>query len=196
MTRDEFVAAVRKRQPTDLATEYLASEAVTVFPDAGDYAQFKARVRKCVSGVESVSIVGTGNWRFSLNPDKRLKEFDKASDIDVAVISYEQFTQTWEELRRIHRSRWYALPHEERMRIRRNGENVYAGFITPAWIPKIPGHTCPITYRFRTTLNNLRDKSVDFKPVRMLFFKNLVEAIDYYERGFFNLKRKVEKNEI
>src|SRR4029079_19549958 len=129
----------------------------------------------------------TGNWRFSLNPDKDLKEFDSASDIDVAVISAEQFSQTWEELRRVHRSRWYTFPFATRERLRRNAEDVYAGFITPMWIP---GNPCELRYRFKIILNKFRNQSVKFKPIKMLFFKNQLEAIDYYKRGFVLAKKK------
>jgi hypothetical protein len=193
MDREEFIADIRERQPDALAEAYLAADTVTAFPNADDYASFKARVRQHISGVESLSIVGTGNWRFSLHPDKALKEFDGASDIDIAVVSLEQFHQTWEELRRVHRSLWYTFPYVIRERLRRNAEDVYAGFITPIWIP---GHRCELRYRFKVILNQLRDESVSFKPIKMLFFKNRFEVIDYYKRGFLLAKRKVERDEI
>jgi hypothetical protein len=193
MNREEFIAEILERQPELLAETYLAADTVTAFPNADDYASFKARVQRHVNGVESLSIVGTGNWRFSLNPYKSLKEFDEASDIDIAVISQEQFSQTWEELRRVERSRWYTFSKEIQDRLRRNAEDVYSGFITPAWIP---GHQNELLYRFKTILNQLRDESVKFKPVKMLFFKNKVEAIDYYKRGFRLAKGKVKRDEI
>ncbi|HYJ87679.1 MAG TPA: hypothetical protein VEW46_16570 [Pyrinomonadaceae bacterium] len=193
MNREEFITNIREHQPDLLAETYLAADTVTAFPNPVDYASFKTRVHQQLAGVESLSIVGTGNWRFSLNPDKGLKEFDRTSDIDIAVVSSEQFNQTWEELRRVHRSRWYTLPHAIREKIRRNAEDVYAGFITPMWIP---GDPCELRYRFKTILNQLRDASVQFKPIKMLFFKNEVEAIDYYKRGFLLAKKKVERDEI
>ena len=137
--------------------------------------------------------MGSGNWGFSLHPDKALREFGATSDIDIAVISAEQFHKTWEELRRVHRSLWYTFPFGVRAKLRRNAEDVYSGFITPAWIP---GPQSELRFRFKLILNRLRDKSIDFKPVKMLFFKNNDEAIDYYKRGFLLAKRKVERNEI
>lgn len=193
MNREEFIANIRERQPELLAETYLVADTVTAFPNADDYASFKARVQQHVNGVESLSIVGTGNWRFSLNPDKSLKEFDGASDIDIAVVSHEQFNQTWEELRRVHRSRWYTFSYAIRQKLRRNAEDVYSGFISPSWIPGPQGE---LLYRFKRILNQLRDESVNFKPIKILFFKSEVEAIDYYKRGFLLAKRKVERDEI
>ena len=193
MNREEFIASIRDHQPELLAETYLAANSVTAFPNADDYASFKARVQRRVTGAESVSIVGTGNWRFSLNPEKSLKEFDGRSDIDIAVVSPNDFNQTWEELRRIHRSRWYTFSPEIRDRLRRNGEDVYSGFINPTWIP---GRVSKVRYRFKAMLNQLSDESVNFKPIKMLFFKNELEAIDYYKRGFLLIKRRVERDEI
>jgi hypothetical protein len=65
--------------------------------------------------------------------------------------------------------------------------------VTPAWIP---GHQNELLYRFKSILNQLRDESVKFKPVKILFFKNKVEAIDYYKRGFRLAKRKVGRDEL
>jgi hypothetical protein len=122
MNREEFIAEILERQPESLAETYLAADTVTAFPSADDYATFKARVQRYVNGVEFLSIVGTGNWRFSLNPYKSLKEFDQTSDIDIAVVSQEQFNQTWDELRRVERSRWYTFSKEIKDRLRRNAE--------------------------------------------------------------------------
>jgi hypothetical protein len=193
MNREEFIAEIVERQPEFLAETYLAAETVAAFPIADDYTNFKARVQQHLNGVEFLSIVGTGNWRFSLNPYKSLKEFDQRSDIDIAVVSQEQFNQTWDELRRVERSRWYTFSREIRDKLRRNAEDVYSGFVTPTWIP---GHQNEHRYRFKSILNQLRDESVDFKPVKILFFKNKVEAIDYYKRGFRLAKRKVERDEL
>ena len=193
MNREEFIAEILERQPELLAETYLSADTVTAFPNADDYARFKARVQGRVRGAESVSIVGSGNWRFSLNPYKSLKEFDEASDIDIAVVSQEQFNQTWDELRRVERLRWYTFSYDMKEKLRRNAWDVYAGFITPAWIP---GHQSKLLYQFKVTLNQLQDESVNFKPIKMLFFKNQIEAIDYYKRGFRIAQRKVERNEV
>src|SRR5262252_2940866 len=131
MTKEEFVTLLGATQPDILAAQFLAAENVTAFPNVAEYLSFKERVANYINDVESVSIVGTGNWRFSLNPDKHLKEFDRASDIDVAVISHKRFTDTWEELRRVHRLEWYSFDRWVQERLKRNGQNVYSGFVTP-----------------------------------------------------------------
>ncbi len=87
-----------------------------------------------------------------------------------------------------HRRHFYALPHPERERVRRNGENVYSGFISPAWIPNRDRGR---QYEYRRLLNSLSDKAVRFLRVKMLFFKNDNEAVDYYARGFWIAKKGI-----
>ncbi len=157
------------------------------------YCSFKSRIMKRLDKVEHVCLVGTGNWKFSLNPEKNFKSFDSSSDIDVAVISEHQFISTWEEMRKYHRNRWYRLTIGERDRLRRNGENVYSGFISPAWIPE---KQSKLKFEYLRLLNALRDQHVGFRPVKMVFFKNMVEAIDYYKRGFVIAQQKVRTDEV
>jgi hypothetical protein len=193
MPRRLFIEKIRNSNPTELAEEYLWATDVRVFATEEKYVAFKSEVASRLTGVEQVSIVGTANWRFSLNPKKDFKEFDRTSDVDVAVISSSQFHLTWNEMRKFHRDRWYQLPLEARETLRRNGENVYSGFASPMWIPDIG---CPLKFEHKRLLNKLSNKEVGYRPVKMLFFKNEAEAIDYYKRGFIGAKVKVSKNEL
>ena len=193
MKKKEFIDSINACHPDELAENYLNSNAITAFQDADKYLRFKERVKFSFSGVEFVSVVGNGNWQYSLNPFKEFKEFDDTSDIDVAVISPEQYNITWEELRKIHRSKWYTFSQKVKEKLRRNSENIYSGFISPIWIPV---DRCQLRYDFRRILNKLSDKSINYKPVKMLFFKNYVETIDYYKRGFINAKTRIQGNEI
>jgi len=126
-------------------------------------------------------VVGSGNWKFSLNPDKSFREFGEHSDIDVAVISKDLFDGFWEEMRFQHRAHFYRLPLEYRDRLRRNSENVYAGFISPNWIPN---RNPTAAYEYKRNLDSLSDRHVRSLKVKMMFFKNFDEAADYYARGF------------
>ena len=134
-----------------------------------------------VASVQHVAVMGSGNWRYSLNPDKGFREFCKTSDVDVAIVSSELFTELWEEMRMHHRKHFYALSFNEKKRLRRSGENVYCGFISPTWIPNRDRQK---SYEYQRMLNSLSDKAVQFLKVKMMFFKNEVEAVDYYARGF------------
>ncbi|HVQ40080.1 MAG TPA: hypothetical protein VMS31_21250 [Pyrinomonadaceae bacterium] len=57
MNREEFINEILERQPELLAETYLSADTVTAFPNADDYARFKARVQRRLRGVESISLV-------------------------------------------------------------------------------------------------------------------------------------------
>jgi len=61
-------------------------------------------------GVDSsaVSIVGSARLGLSLNPNKKFKPFDEASDVDIAIISYHHFQLAWRYLRNLG-SKLYKL---------------------------------------------------------------------------------------
>jgi len=185
-TRGDFLDRVRRTRPEVLAANYLAADTIAAFPDANSYANYRQRVSNTISDCETVTIAGTGNWRYSLNPKKDFREFHAGSDIDLCVISAYQFSSLWEELRRAHRDKFYLLPYEDRQRLRRNGENVYSGFISPEWLPDSASAT---RFSYKKKLNFLSDASVSYRTVKVLFFKNTIEAIDYYARGFIIAQR-------
>jgi hypothetical protein len=190
MTCDEFKELIRTSSPSTLAGDFLVAAETAVFGDLHEYASFKDRVTVSLGKVEFVAIVGSGNWRYSLNPDKNFRSFSRQSDIDVAVVSSDRFHSIWEDMRRMHRQHYYGLSQQERERLKRNGENVYSGFISPLWVPdrtvRRPQH-----FQHKRLLNMLSDASVGHRDVKMLFFKSTEEAVDYYARGFVIAKRKL-----
>jgi hypothetical protein len=188
MSKEEFLNRIRGGSPAVLAQEFLASDRVCLFTEDRQYTEFRTRVSGLIPAVEQVAIVGSGNWRYSLNPDKNFREFCAQSDVDVAIVSAARFHEFWEEMRMHHRKHFYALPQSERERVRRNGENVYSGFISPMWIPY---RDRTKDYAYRRLVNSLSDRNVQFLKVKMLFFKSETEAIDYYARGFRAAKKGI-----
>jgi hypothetical protein len=186
MTQEEFLKRIRTSAPRDLAKEFLRSESAHAFADEATYGVFRDRVRLSISSTEFVAVVGSGNWRFSLNPKKGFREFGDHSDVDVAVVSFVQFCELWEEMRKNEGRGYFALSLEDRESLRRNAENVYSGFINPFWIPN---RSPKLTFQYLKVLNSLSGPSVRSLKVKMLFFKNFDEAVQYYTRGF-RLARK------
>jgi len=184
----EFKHTLASGDPVNLARQFVFAAQVHALPSAAAYEAFRQKVFAKLPAAEFVSIVGSGNWRYSLNPDKMLAEYHQRSDIDVAVVSCALYQETWDEMRRIHRDRWYALDQSARSRLVRNGQNVYSGFACPVWIPQT-GH--PKVYAFKSMLNKLSGPEIGFREVKMLYFKNEVEMIDYYRRGFTEVKRGI-----
>jgi hypothetical protein len=125
-----------------------------------------------------------------LNPEKALKPFDEASDIDVAIVSSSRFFQTWELIRDFQRTSWYRLNHDDRQRLRRNGENIYSGFVSPKWILD---RRSMYRFDFLRLLNQLSDANVGYKTVNALYFRNRAEVEDYYRRGSMIAKRRIAR---
>jgi hypothetical protein len=188
LEREEFIAELARKAPDELAAQYLARDDVTAFEDVDAYRAFKDLVSVEIGGAQSIAIVGTGNWRFSLNPEKNFKPFDENSDLDIAVVSPDLFNAIWQELRRVHRFNWYRMSQYVRQQLRRNGENVYCGFVSPAWIPD---SSSELRYQYKSILNRLSNRSPGKREVKMMYFKDRTEAVDYYKRGFAIAQRKV-----
>jgi hypothetical protein len=186
VTRDQFLSLVRTQPPEDLVRHYLAAREVAAFATAAAYEAFRHRVAAAVGHDAEVSLVGSGNWGYSLNPEKGFKPFDMASDVDVAIVSADLFAQTWDQIRDHHRNSWYSIDYDQRQRLRRNGENIYSGFVSPAWIPE---RASPARFGFLRLLSRLSDETVAFRKVTALYFRNPAEVADYYRRSF-NLARQ------
>lgn len=182
----EFKNMLAQSDPVTLARDFVFAESVHALPDEAAYEAFRRKVKTHLPDAEYISIVGSGNWRYSLNPDKHLSEYHSRSDIDVAVISTSLYHDTWDEMRRIHRNRWYSLDSQSRQRLVRNGQNVYSGFACPTWIPQW-GHTK--VYQFKSMLNRLSGPEIGHREVKMMYFKDETEMIDYYRRGFTDAKK-------
>lgn len=171
-----------------LTREYVLADTVHALETSERYERYKAAVQIQFPQAEYIAIVGSGNWRFSLNPEKLLNEYHPRSDIDIAVVSEVLFHETWDTMRELHRSRWYLLERDTRERLLRNGQNVYAGFACPTWLPVL-GH--PLRYGFKRALGKLSSPEVGYRDVKMYFFRNETEMIDYYRRGFVLARRSL-----
>jgi len=184
--REEFISSVRKDPPTKLLAEWLSTSQVVACKTTDDYQQFKEKVAGTFEGVTRVEIVGSGNWGYSLNPKKAFKPFDHASDIDVAVVSPAEFEETWKHLRAYQRSVYYSLSQNDKVSMVGVGNNVYCGFVSPAWAPigKVP-----IRLPFQRKCNELSSQLVGYKPVKIMFFKSSTELFDYYKRGILAARK-------
>lgn len=188
-TMADFKDRIRRGYPKDLAESHVRSATVRALPTAVAYDAFKVRALDLFPLAEAVFIAGSGNWGYSLNPRKLWEPYRKESDVDVALVSEQMFRETWDELRRVHREHWHRLGYNVQQVLRRNGENVYCGFASPLWIP-ITGH--PHSYAFRRAANSLSTKEIDWRTVSLMIFRNEVEAVDYYQRGFHGARRSLK----
>lgn len=181
MNIDSFKRVISVAEPEDLVEECLSRNFTHVIPVESDYRSYLGLISSDYRYAEHIAIMGSGNWGYSLNPEKSLRPFGKDSDIDVVIICNESFCETWKELRDYHRKNYYLLSQHQRMKLKRNGENVYSGFISPKWILDKKSR---LRYCYEVNSNKYSNKYVGYRTVNMMYFKNRVEAIDYYVRGF------------
>ena len=152
MHLEDFKNLICRQTPEALSRRFIRAETVHVLPTEDNYKAFKSRAALLFPSAEAILVAGSGNWGFSLNPEKLWKPFGDHSDVDVVLISERMFQDTWHEIRMLHRRDWYKLDPDARQRLLRNGGNIYGGFASPLWIP-FKGH--PKRYAFRSSIGKL-----------------------------------------
>lgn len=131
MTREEFIEAL-KSEPPDRFLERNLLRAIPIIFDGDQTAYFDWR--KKLSELIDVDpscilFVGSSATGFSLNPYKNFKEFNKESDIDIAVISSQYFSISWRYLR-MNKARLKDLDYKTREAWKEHSSNyVYWGTI-------------------------------------------------------------------
>ena len=188
-----FFKKILNYSPEDLAREWIESDIIHAFKDSKSYSDYLTIISKDYPKSQSVSITGSGNWCYSLNPYKNFSKFHKNSDIDVSIISEDYFHEIWEELRIYHRENFYIIGKLKKNDLNRNGQNVYSGFVTPKWIPN---RKSKIRFQYEINADKYSNSKVSFRAVSMMFFKNKEELIDYYIRGIRLAKVRLKQNGI
>ncbi len=83
----------------------------------------------------AVIIVGSCRMGFSIKPSKRYLEVSESSDIDVAMVSQNQFDYYWNGVFNYAHSN-IAWRHEEHFK--RFVKVLFNGWIDPRWLPRVP----------------------------------------------------------
>jgi len=180
MDLNDFKKLISSQAPKIIAEEFILKNSIHAFVSAADYSNYIDIIRQDHQGAARIAIVGSANWKFSLNPDKNLSVFHEKSDIDVAIICAENYLNTWDELRSFHRNQYYSIGQNAKLALRRNGENVYSGFVSPKWVPSLRSK---LRQRYEKLTNKYSTSSVGYRAVNMMYFRNMDETIDYYVRG-------------
>lgn len=177
---ESFKAEIRGEDPKLLIQRWLTDGNPCAFSSTAKLDEFAARIAKDYPYAENVLIAGSSNWQYSLNPKKSFSKFHPKSDIDVVLISPIDFEETWTRLRDLHRRQWYSWDRGLREKVLRTGQNVYCGFISPK---HIPDRANEYRFEFLQRCNSYSTASVGYREVRLMFFKNDEDVIDYYVRG-------------
>lgn len=187
-TQDEFKNHIGRMDASELVEIWMKNTAPHAFSSAARKLDFFRQVFSVFPDIEDLQCAGTANWKYSLNPKKGFRAFTANSDIDLVAISEVLFLETWERMRMFHRLRWYELNTKGKKDLRRNGENVYSGFVSPEWIPEKEDEW---RFRYLTNLDRLANSAPGFRKVNMYFFRNWDEAKDYYKRGIELARRTI-----
>lgn len=186
MNLNDFKKLIKSQAPKNIAEEFILKKSIHAFETAAEYSDYLDIIKQDHQNAYRIAIVGSANWKFSLNPEKNLSEFHVKSDIDIAIICAEHYLQTWDELRSFHRNQYYSMGLDARHSLRRNGENVYSGFVSPKWVPSLKS---TLRQRYEKLTNKYSNISVGYRAVNMMYFRNMDETIDYYVRGIRAVKR-------
>lgn len=189
MSIEDFKKIISIQDPKDTVEECLFRPFTHAIPNKNDYSAYTGLISCDYKQAEHIAIMGSGNWGYSLNPDKILRPFCDNSDIDLVIICYATFIKTWNELRNYHRKNYYLLNEDQRKKIKRNGENVYSGFVSPKWIFD---RRSPMRFAYEINSNRYANEYVNYRTVNMMYFKNTEETIDYYARGFRSAKEAIK----
>jgi hypothetical protein len=92
---------LRVLAPDIFASQYLFEGVPHVFQnDLPGYVEWKTELGSRLEiDPRAIAVVGSAALGFSLNPNKALRAFDDASDVDVAVVSHRHFEAAWDHLR-------------------------------------------------------------------------------------------------
>lgn len=180
-----FKRFLKSQSPQSIARELLLKTSIHAINSVTNYDSYKDMILADHKNAYRVAIVGSANWKFSLNPRKNFSVFHDKSDIDIAIICAESYLATWDELRAFHRNQYYSLDADGRLSLRRNGENVYSGFASPKWVPSLKS---TVRQRYEKLTNAYSNRMVGFKTVNMMYFRDMEETIDYYVRGIRTVK--------
>jgi len=188
MNIEDFKKILVSDNSIDIVKKYLYHDSIHAISDDDEYAGYINCIGSDYIDADHISVMGSANWCFSLHPEKKFRPFNDKSDIDIVIVCLRSFMETWEELRGYHRNNYYLLSQFDRNKLRRNGENVYSGFISPKWIVD---KTSKLRFKYEIKTNSYSNKIVGYRKVNMMYFKNTTEAIDYYVRGFRLAKNRI-----
>lgn len=186
MNLPELISFI-KANPIEVSLRhFLYRSTIPAFQCEDDYRVYKEFVQTDHPSAEQILVCGSGNWGYSFNPNKLFRRFSQSSDIDLVIVSAADFNRAWESLRHFHRNNWYSIGRDNQFNLRRNGENVYSGFISPKWIHD---YYSPERILYEERVNKYSNDLVGFRVVNLMYFKNLIELHDYYQRSFLVVRR-------
>ena len=194
MELDHFKEYIKSHSESEIYHEFLLGQLVWFFLNNGedhssDYDEFKKFISKNLNiPFNNISIVGSAKTRFSLSPNKLLKEFDEDSDFDLIIVSNSIFKDL---------SLAYRKISSERHLHNYNGKssNVFNGFVSIKDSDKTYGNESLISWQrlIRTFKSQLKIKFNIQHDINYRIYSDWRSVEDYHLKGIRKLKGIIDE---
>lgn len=186
-TKEEFINEILTKTPDLLASIWLIDRTPIIFDcDVEKFAQWRISLGKGLNVDPSALIItGSGAFGISLNPNKKFKEFDADSDVDVAVISEHHFNIAWRFLRGLGSERYRFSPVVKQSIIDHVNKYIYWGTIaTDKLLPILP-----FGREWRDAIEIMRkDSPILGRTLNARIYKDLDSLRAYQVHNLINLR--------
>jgi hypothetical protein len=133
---------------------------------------------------KDIEIVGSGKLGISLSDERFGKEFNKKSDIDIALVSSELFNLAWNELLTLDFS-YYKLSERKRQDLNDSYQTIHRGFISPERLPR-----SKFKEHWWKVFNELSNKQkYEHRKIRGRLFRNWSFVEKYYSIQIRKIKK-------
>lgn len=187
MTLPEIENILNKDSVSKFVNEYILSNQPVCFRaneeliwGIKDLLSYQFNIHK-----KDIEIVGSGKLGISLSDERFGKEFNKKSDIDIALVSQELFNLGWNELLTLDFS-YYKLSERERQDLSDSYQTIHRGFISPERLPK--SKFKEQWWKVFTELSN--KQKYEYRKIRGRLFKNWSFVEKYYSIQIIKIKKR------
>ena len=196
ITKEEFIQELKNEDYTDeeLVEKYICFGIPVIF---NDYDQKYYNLKKDISSqfpVQSknnIIVVGSAKLGFSIAPQKRFREIQDESDIDVAIIDEELFDNYWERLFEFNVNLKSRTEEEDKL-YRKFLQYFFQGWLRPDLFP----------FKFRGKnewfdfFNKISYKEYDKRKVAAAIYKNEYFFKKYHEKNIRELREELKNGKI
>jgi hypothetical protein len=193
--KQDFKQLIIENTPLDFCRRHLFNQEVYLFDNAdkfgikGSYHELKCEIaNKLNTSPNSVAIVGSGKFGFSMNPTKPelLKSFHDKSDLDIVIACPQTFENIWLNLRRAYYSNQSDVQ-------RSHSKDVFSKFIVVNdKLEYNSDHVKPIIKLLEEMKKELKKKFRIKQTINYRIYANWSDVEDYHEFGIGHLQRALE----
>lgn len=126
-----FKEDLHKLSHEDVIRKYITSGECALLDHSRYFELRKVVSEKFSARHEEILVVGSGKLGFSIAPNKRFRNFQDTSDIDVSIVSPKLFDEVWLKILKFDSDGEFAMWDEKRAFLK----YLYKGWIRPDLLP-------------------------------------------------------------